>query len=96
MIYEKRTLKNIRYSCTRWVHIKLFYNSKFDFTAKSLVTNSVVITRVLCIWIAAANAVTRQTCINRIILKFSMVLARANVKAAAKSWSAGDQRMHLN
>ena len=24
------------------------YNSKFDFTAKSLVTNAVVITRVLC------------------------------------------------
>ena len=25
------------------------YNSKFDFTAKSLVTNSVIITRALCI-----------------------------------------------
>ena len=28
--------------------IKFLYNSKFDTTAKSLVTNSVVITRVLC------------------------------------------------
>ena len=28
--------------------IKLLYNSKFDFTAKSLVTNIVVITRVIC------------------------------------------------
>ena len=29
--------------------IKFFYNSKFDFTAKSLVTNTAVITRALCI-----------------------------------------------
>ena len=29
--------------------IKFLYNSKFDFTAKSLVTNTVVIARVLCI-----------------------------------------------
>ena len=29
-------------------HIKFLYNSKFDFTAKSLVTNTVVIMRVLC------------------------------------------------
>ena len=27
------------------------HSSKFDFTAKSLVTNTVVIRRVLCIWI---------------------------------------------
>ena len=33
----------------RRVHIKFFfYNSKFNFTAKSLVTNTVVLTRVLC------------------------------------------------
>ena len=44
MIY-KRTIKNIRYLCFRRVHIKFLYNSKFDFTAKSLVTNTVVITR---------------------------------------------------
>ena len=31
--------------------IKLLYNSKFDFTAKSLVTKSFIITRVLCIYI---------------------------------------------
>ena len=31
--------------------IKFLYNSKFDLTAKSLVTNTVVITRVLCITI---------------------------------------------
>ena len=29
--------------------VKFLYNSKFDFTAKSLVTNSVIIRRVLCI-----------------------------------------------
>ena len=29
--------------------IKFLYNSKLDFTAKSLVTNTVIITRVLCI-----------------------------------------------
>ena len=28
--------------------IKFFYNSKFDFTTKSLVTNTVVITKVFC------------------------------------------------
>ena len=31
--------------------IKFLYNSKFDFTANSLVTNTVVIVRVLCICI---------------------------------------------
>ena len=28
--------------------VKFLYNSKFDFTVKSLITNTVVITRVLC------------------------------------------------
>ena len=36
MIY-KELFKNIRYSCFRLVHIQFLYNSKFDFTAKSLV-----------------------------------------------------------
>ena len=49
----KKTFKSIRYSCFRRVHIKFFYNSKFDFTANSLITNTVVITRVLCIVLAA-------------------------------------------
>ena len=44
--YTKR-MKNTRYSCLRRVHIKFLYNCKFDFTAKFLVTNTVVITRVL-------------------------------------------------
>ena len=48
MIY-KRTVQKIRYSCFRWVHIKFLYNSIFDFTAESLVPDTVVITRVLCI-----------------------------------------------
>ena len=47
MIY-KRTVKNTGYSYFRQVHIKFLYNSKFDFTAKSLETNTVVITRFLC------------------------------------------------
>ena len=47
MIHEK-LFKSIRYSRLRRVHIKVLYNSKFDLTAKYLVTNSVVITRVLC------------------------------------------------
>ena len=46
---HKKMFKSIRYSCFRRVHIKFLYNSRFDLTAKSLVTNSVVITRVLCI-----------------------------------------------
>ena len=50
MIY-KRTAQNVRYSCFRRADIKFLYNSKFDFTAKSLVTNTVVITRVLCIYL---------------------------------------------
>ena len=45
MIYKK-TVQNIRYSCFRRVHFKFLYNSIFDFTAKSLVTITVVITRV--------------------------------------------------
>ena len=40
--------RNIRYSCLRQVHGKFLYNSKFDLTAKSLVTNSVITTRVHC------------------------------------------------
>ena len=46
---HKNLFKSIRYSCFRQVHIKFLYNGKFDLTAKSLVKNSVVITRVLCI-----------------------------------------------
>ena len=44
----KKLFKIIRYSCFRRVHIKFLYNSKLDFTSKPLVTNAVVITRVLC------------------------------------------------
>ena len=40
MIY-KRTIK-------KYPLLKFLYNSKFDFTAKSLVTNTVIVTRVLC------------------------------------------------
>ena len=40
--------KYIRYSCFRRVYIKFLYNSKFDFPAKSLVTNPIDITKVLC------------------------------------------------
>ena len=50
--YTKRMIhkrvQSIRYSCFGPVHVKLLYNNKFDLTAKFLVTNSVVITRVLC------------------------------------------------
>ena len=46
---HKKLFKSIRYSCFRRVHIKFLYSSKFDLTAKSLVTNSVIIMRVLCI-----------------------------------------------
>ena len=45
-------LKNVqKYSLFMlWkVPFKFFYNSKFDFTEKSLVTSTVIITRVLCI-----------------------------------------------
>ena len=44
----KKLFKRIRYSCFRRVHIKFLYTNKFDFTAKSLVTNAVVITSDLC------------------------------------------------
>ena len=48
MIYKNKVVKSIRYWCFRRVYIKFLYNSKFDLIAKSSVTNSVVITRVLC------------------------------------------------
>ena len=41
--------------CFRQVPIKFLYNSKFDFTAKHLVTNPVAITRVLRIQAVQAN-----------------------------------------
>ena len=47
--FIKELFKNTCYSYFRQVNIKFLYNSKFDFTAKSLVTNTVVIRRVLCI-----------------------------------------------
>ena len=47
-IIHKKLFKSIRYSCFRRVHIEFLYNSQFDLTAKSLVTNTVVITRILC------------------------------------------------
>ena len=43
MIHKKKRFKSIRYSCFRRVHIKFLYNSKFNLTAKSLVTNSIII-----------------------------------------------------
>ena len=56
---HKNLFKSIRYSCFRRVHIKFLFNSKFDFTAKLLVTNSVVITRVLSIFILTALKLKR-------------------------------------
>ena len=47
-IIHKKLLKSIRYSCVRRVHSRFLYHSIFDLTEKSLVTNTVVITRVLC------------------------------------------------
>ena len=43
--FIKTLFKSIQYSCFRRVDIKFLYNSKFDLTAKSLVTNSVLMTR---------------------------------------------------
>ena len=45
MIYKRKTKKKIRYSCFIRFHIKFLYNSKFDFTAQSLITNSVPLCR---------------------------------------------------
>ena len=50
MIYEKK--KSVQKYLLLILNMgprKFLYNSTFDFTAKSLVTNTVVITRVLCI-----------------------------------------------
>ena len=51
--------KSIRYTYFRQVHGKFLYNSKFDLTAKSLVTNSVVIMRVHCNYNCEANKEVR-------------------------------------
>ena len=48
MIYKKKTVQKYCYLCFGRVHFKFLYNSKFDYTAKSLATNTVVITRFLC------------------------------------------------
>ena len=53
----KELFKNIRYSCFGQVDINFLYNSKFDFTAKSFVTNTFVISRVLCTCILTNVAV---------------------------------------
>ena len=49
MICKLETVEKKPFSCFTRVHIKFLYNSKFDFTAKTLVTNAAVNTRVLCI-----------------------------------------------
>ena len=56
--YTKRLIYNRKKNCSKvsvtdaldWPY-QVFYDSKFDFTEKSLVTNTVVIARVLCIYI---------------------------------------------
>ena len=46
MIYKRKYSK---VSVNEVLDVKFLYSSKFDLTAKSLVTNSVAITRALCI-----------------------------------------------
>ena len=46
---DSNKYKTIRYLCFRRVQIKLLSDSQFDFTAKSLVTNTVALMWVLCI-----------------------------------------------
>ena len=48
MIYNRKTIQNYPLLVLKMGPIKFVYNSKFEFTAKSLVTNTVVIARVLC------------------------------------------------
>ena len=43
--FIEKLYKSICYSCSRWIHIKFLYNSKFDLAAKSLVTNNVFINK---------------------------------------------------
>ena len=74
---KKKLFKSIRYSCFRQVHIKFLNNSKFDLTAKSLVTNSVVITRVLCTRTRAA--VLQMGRVTGIIWRSLFLLLNKNV-----------------
>ena len=46
--FIKKNVQKYPLFMLRRVPIKFLYNSKFDFTAKPLVTNTVFITRVLC------------------------------------------------
>ena len=48
IIYKKKKCSKVSLTDALDGPIKFLYNSKFDFTAKSLVTNTVVITRVFC------------------------------------------------
>ena len=57
MIYERSVQKCPLFMFTRGQYQVSLYNSKFDFTAKSLVTNAVVTTRVLCISFLRLNFV---------------------------------------
>ena len=81
-IIYKELFKNIRYSCFRWVHIKFLYNSKFDFTAKSLVVNIVVITRVPCKCIGVLFSYRKHGHISKVVRGWSggaMVLGKLPV-----------------
>ena len=51
MIYNRKKLFKVSNIDALDGPLKFLYNSKFDFTAKSLVTNTVVIARVLCMYI---------------------------------------------
>ena len=82
MIYKKKLVKSICYSCFRQVHLKFLYNSKFDLTAKSLVTNSVVRTRVLCIAVHIEEMTESET-----VLQGSKACCRQNILSVSKQGS---------
>ena len=77
-------IKNVQkypFSCFRQVHIKILHNSKIDLTAKSLVTNSVVKTRVLCtyMYIHALYDINYKISVNRSSVPAESQTARQGV-----------------
>ena len=59
MIFSrKKYCSKVSVTCALEGPIKFLYNCKFDFTAKSLVTNTVVIARVLCILFVSLQVFT--------------------------------------
>ena len=88
--------KTVQFSCFRRVHIKFLYNSKFDLTAKSLVTNSVVVTKIRynVYWVCTTISVSCIFFIDSPMLFFRKTYILIFIRIASQIASRGDSNKY--